>query len=1149
MAKAVTASGGPPAGMLTVRGASEQISLSPDRPFVVGRAMACDLVVSDGRVSRRHLILEPSSEGWTAIDISANGTWHAGARVQRIRIRGECRLRLGAVDGPEITISPVRPPTRKRSKPAEPSTRQLISPRRDPTAASAAPPPGGAGEADHWARPTYLERDAPARGPMLPDGQPAAADSHEPRTHHLRMGRMSIGRALTNDIVVGDLLASREHAELLVGRGGTEIVDLGSANGTFVNGHRVTRALLNRGDLIAIGHHVFHVGDGVLLEHVDTGDVAFEVDAISVDAGKTRLLHDMTFRLPGRALLAVLGPSGAGKSTLLNALTGFRPANVGTVRYGGRDLYAEYDDLRRKIGYVPQDDILHTSLTVREALEFGAKLRFPADTTDEERRQRIEEVLLELALTSRPSADGAPAVRSGNDLADRQVAKLSGGQRKRTSVALELLTQPTLLYLDEPTSGLDPGMDKEVMVALRRLADGGRTVIVVTHSVAQLNQCDYLLVLAKGGRVAYFGPPQQALDFFGVADWADVFTMLQTDEGATRVAEQYRGSEFFVRASTARPAVRRPGEQVARIRQQSVLSQLVTLSRRYMRVIASDKAYLRLLCIYPFILGLIPLVIPAKYGLEPGPNGEPNPQAATVLLVVVIMACFMGASNSIRELVKEREIYRRERAVGLSTTAYLGSKVLVLSAITAVQGVVLTGVGLLTRFPSNGALFTHAAWFEMMIAVVALAVASVMIGLIFSALVDNADKTMPPLVVFVMANLVFTGGLLALTGKAGLNQLSWLFPTRWGYAALAATVDLNQVTGADTPNGQANGLRVDPLWEHSGWTYILDIAALVVLGFVALVVTALLLRRLDPQQPGNRPAAAMVTSRLSELRSWQSQRWQPQSGQQQPGQPRSWRSWLSQAWMWPPRTWQSRLSIVLAAVLVATLTLFIGDRAVAAATSDHIRDRVADELGAQEVEYGSLAVNVVGTPFLTQAVTGSLDEIRISMTDLRPSTASAATITVAAVDVVATGVRVNMTDFLLGEPTATAEQVVGNAAIRYSALDEVVELPGLDLADIHFSESEGALRFEALGALAPVEAVADISVEEGQLRIRLREARFASLELPPLGAVLLDQILAATIDLLMPPLPLGLTLQSVTPGPDGLSISVIGHDVPLTVGT
>src|SRR6185503_2292535 len=257
----------------------------------------------------------------------------------------------------------------------------------------------------------------------------------------------------------------------------------------------------------------------------------------------------------------------------------------------------------------------------------------------------------------------------------------------------------------------------------------------------------------------------------------------------------YRSSEFYVRASAGRAAVRAEVGQLSSTRQQSVLSQLVTLSRRYLRVIASDKAYLRLLCAYPIVLGLIPLVIPTDYGLGLGPKGEPNLKAGTVLLVLVLMGLFMGASNSIRELVKEREIYRRERAVGLSTTAYLGSKVLVLSAITAVQAVVLTGIGLATRFPASGALFTSAGWLEMMVTVATMAVASAMIGLIISALVDNADKTLPPLVVFVMANLVFTGALLALADKVGLNQLSWLFPGRWGFAASAATTDLNHVLG------------------------------------------------------------------------------------------------------------------------------------------------------------------------------------------------------------------------------------------------------------------------------------------------------------------------------------------------------------------
>lgn len=235
--------------------------------------------------------------------------------------------------------------------------------------------------------------------------------------------------------------------------------------------------------------------------------------------------------------------------------------------------------------------------------------------------------------------------------------------------------------------------------------------------------------------------------------------------------------------------------------------------------------------------------------------------------------------------------------------------------------------------------------------------------------------------------------------------------------------------------------------------------------------------------------------------------------------------------------------------LVAATVLIGGDRAAAAIAGYQIRDRVKTELEAHQVEYGSLAVDVADVPFLVQVVTGTLDKISISIADLRPPGGAAPAVSIDSVDVVATGVRFDLSDLLLGVPTATAQQVVGTAVIRYATLDDLVKLPGLSLADIHFSESEGALQFEALGALAPVQATAEITVQDGLLRISLRDARFGSNVLPSLGRELLNQILATTIDLSMPALPLGLALQSVTPGPDGLSISVVGHDVLLTASS
>ncbi len=255
--------------------------------------------------------------------------------------------------------------------------------------------------------------------------------------------------------------------------------------------------------LVGIGHALFHLDGDRLVERIDAGAVAFRARDLVVRTpkGKT-LLEGVGFSLEENSLLAVVGPSGAGKSTLLRALTGFRPADSGTVEYADRDLYADYDELRQRIGLVPQDDILHPQLTVRRALAYAARLRFPSDVSVPEREARIDQVIGELGLGGQ---------------AEQRIDSLSGGQRKRTSVALELLTRPSLLFLDEPTSGLDPGLDKSVMHTLRGLADDGRTVVVVTHNVANLDVCDRLLLLAPGGTLAYFGPPREALQYFGVS--------------------------------------------------------------------------------------------------------------------------------------------------------------------------------------------------------------------------------------------------------------------------------------------------------------------------------------------------------------------------------------------------------------------------------------------------------------------------------------------------------------------------------------------------------------------------------------------------------------------------------------------------------
>ncbi|MHB8452900.1 MAG: ATP-binding cassette domain-containing protein, partial [Mycobacteriales bacterium] len=434
--------------------------LAAGEELVIGRGSDVSAPVADDRVSRRHAVIRHEPEGWVWEDNSRNGSWQGGGRVSRLRIDAPTRLLLGdRVAGVAVELRPL---------------------------------------------PAGLVRELPAV---------AAATGLPPTAVHPLAGPVvSIGREPGNSIVVPDLLVSRRHAEFRRSGAAWEVRDLDSHNGTFVNGQRVTTATVGPLDLVGIGHGLFRVYGDMVEEYTDAGDIAFQARDLVVTVGRgKRLLDGVGLALPPRSLLAVVGPSGAGKSTLLAALTGSRPADAGQVGYAGRDLYSNYEDLRDRIGLVPQQDILHTQLGVRRALLFAAKLRFPADVEDAERARRVDEVIVELGLTGQR---------------DQTIASLSGGQRKRVSVALELLTKPSLLFLDEPTSGLDPGLDKAVMALLRDLADDGRTVVVVTHSVANLDGCDRLLVLAPGGRVAFFGPPGEALAFFGAREFADVFLSL-----------------------------------------------------------------------------------------------------------------------------------------------------------------------------------------------------------------------------------------------------------------------------------------------------------------------------------------------------------------------------------------------------------------------------------------------------------------------------------------------------------------------------------------------------------------------------------------------------------------------------------------------
>ncbi|MFD9822387.1 ABC transporter ATP-binding protein/permease [Streptomyces violascens] len=806
-------------------------TLDPSRSYTLGRDPQGDLVVDDARVSWRHATISWGGRSWVIEDHgSTNGTYVQGQRIHQMEIGPGSSIHLGnATDGPRLNLSGAAAAAYAQPAPAQQAQ-----------AAPAHPQPQQAPPQQQWQQQPQQAQVPQQQGGGAAGAPPVYGDRSPTTFHQVALGRvMRIGRALENELVVSDLQVSRHHAEFhATPDGRMEIRDLGSHNGTYVNGQPVAKggtALLGPNDIVGVGHSTFRIVGDRLEEFVDTGDVSFSARhlTVTVDGGKD-ILKDVSFGVPEKSLIAVIGPSGSGKSTLLKALTGYRPANKGDVLYDNRNLYKQFAELRQRIGLVPQDDILHKELTVKKALKYAAKLRFPADTTENERQQRIDEVLRELKLDIHK---------------EKKVTSLSGGQRKRVSVALELLTKPSLIFLDEPTSGLDPGMDRDVMQLLRGLADDGRTVLVVTHSVAELAICDKLLVMAPGGSVAYFGPPEEALNFFGYSTWADVFSAFESYRdydwaGRWKGSQHYQMYAADIDAVAPQSVQMPPAQAMKPPKPQGWVSQLWTLMRRYVSVIASDKGFLALSVALPAVIGSVSVVIPAKFGLAPPtPPSRFNGDAGTIMLILAVGMCFSGAANSVRELIKERVIYERERATGLSRSAYLMSKILVLGVITAFQGVILCVIGFSTRkLPTEGLVMPPAV--EMCLVVIALGFTSMMFGLIISSLVKTSEKTMPLLVMFAIVQVVFTGILFKVYDSVGLEQFAWLMPSRWAIAGVGTTLDLSHLMG---PMDQNDPTNLDPLWKHEASQWFINISVLLFIGIALGFVVARLLRRHEPE--------------------------------------------------------------------------------------------------------------------------------------------------------------------------------------------------------------------------------------------------------------------------------------------------------------
>ncbi|MFI5777209.1 ATP-binding cassette domain-containing protein [Nocardia sp. NPDC051570] len=816
----------PAAQKITVRHEGTDRVFDATQHITLGRAPEVTLFVDSPLVSRVHATLAWQGNAWVLTDnASTNGVFVEARRVTGpVSIDRPMLVRLGdAISGPLLHLLPARtnPPAPQRPVPAPgiPGPSQA-RPHLPPPARPSIPTPNH-GSPQRPAPPPVpnVVMTAKADSSALPPLRARAATAPIARADRIPADGLTIGRTSDNQIVVNDPLASRKHARLVKAGEGLVIEDIGSANGTFVNGRREQRTALRERDIVTIGNIDFVVADGALVHRKKpVAEQGLHVHGIGFAVeGNKQLLVDVNLAAGRGTLTALIGPSGAGKSTLSKLIAGSTHPSAGVVTFEGRNLHAEYEAMRSRIGMVPQDDVLHRQLTVRQALGFAAELRLPPDSTRADRQRVIDGVLKELSLTEH---------------ADTRVDRLSGGQRKRASVALELLTGPALLLLDEPTSGLDPALDRQVMTMLRELADAGRTVIVVTHSVACLDMCDQVLLLAPGGKTAFCGHPGAVGRFLGTSDWAEIFARVAADPD--RAFADYRSRQA---AAVPPPPPAAPPGVAGQPPKSNGRKQFSTLSRRQVRLILADRGYLAFLVVLPFVLGVLSLVVPGRNGFGPGPlvslpDGSLVPSGGSetqqLLVVLILGACFMGSTLTVRDLVGERPIFHRERAVGLLPSAYLMAKVMVFGMAALLQSAVLVAIVLAGKNPPGAGTLVPSGSVELYIDLAVTAVTCVVIGLLLSTIAKSNEQVMPLLVVVIMCQLVMAGGMIPVTNRVVLEQLSYLFPSRWGFAAGASTVDLR---------GLFAGAQPDALWQHTPAFWLLDLVMLVVLTAILSVLT------------------------------------------------------------------------------------------------------------------------------------------------------------------------------------------------------------------------------------------------------------------------------------------------------------------------
>lgn len=647
---------------------------------------------------------------------------------------------------------------------------------------------------------------------------------------------VSIGRDSSATLTLDAPTVSRHHATIDTDARGQYILQDHSANGVYVNGQRVNGSvILPSGATIRIAAYTLVVR-GDELQVLDQGNqIRLDAYNLVLTTNGKRRLDDLSFAIEPGQFVALVGGSGAGKSTLMRTLLGTEKPTQGMVYLNGENLRNNFNLYRTQIGYVPQDDIIHRELTVAEVLEYATKLRLPPDI---DVRMVVEKTLHDVEMTHRRHA---------------LVSQLSGGQRKRVSIGVELLADPKLFFLDEPTSGLDPGLDKKMMQLLRKLANQGRTVILVTHATSNIKLCDRVVFLGQGGRLCYFGPPNDCLQFFGLQeDFADIYNLLETPETVIDQAQRFYQSSDYQHYVVNHLSPGNSGMQVnAGNNLQTKVSffqQLGILTQRYFQIQRRDTVSLILaLLTAPVGISLITLALRNQQPLVAPDEASVN-HASLALKVLFVFTCaslWVGLLSSLQEIVKEAAVYLRERLVNLGLFAYVGSKLIILGGLALLQTLLISLVILLFfKSPSADII----PWqIGLPITTFLTLLTSMSLGILISAIVKNGSQANSALPLLLIPQIIFSGVLFQMEGIS--SKISWLMLSRWSIGAYGALVNVNKMIpdAIKLPDGStiARPLDPSPVYDATWHNLSLNWGILAAHTTAYLLVTLLLQKRKD----------------------------------------------------------------------------------------------------------------------------------------------------------------------------------------------------------------------------------------------------------------------------------------------------------------